>query len=110
MIKIGDFSKLAYVSIKTLHHYDELGLLKPGHVDRYSGYRYYEIGQLAQLNRILALKDLGLSLEQVIGLLHEKLSTAEIRGMLRLKQMELASQVEEEQSPPVAGGTASAPA
>jgi predicted transcriptional regulator YdeE/DNA-binding transcriptional MerR regulator len=98
MIKIGDFSKLAHVSIKTLHHYDGLGLLKPVHVDRYSGYRYYEIGQLSRLNRILALKDLGLSLEQVTELLREDLSTAEMRGMLRMKQMDLASHVEEEQA------------
>jgi len=98
MIKIGDFSKLAHVSIKTLHHYDDLGLLKPVHVDRYSGYRYYEIGQLSRLNRILALKDLGLSLEQVTELLREDLSTAGMRGMLRLKQMDLAAHVEEEQA------------
>jgi predicted transcriptional regulator YdeE/DNA-binding transcriptional MerR regulator len=98
MIKIGDFSKLAHVSIKTLHHYDDLGLLKPVHVDRYSGYRYYEIGQLSRLNRILALKDLGLTLDQVTGLLSEDLSTTEMRGMLRLKQMELATHVEEEQA------------
>ena len=98
MIKIGDFSKLAHVSIKTLHHYDDLGLLKPVHVDRYSSYRYYEIGQLSRLNRILALKDLGLSLEQVTELLREDLSTAEMRGMLRLKQMDLATHVEEEKA------------
>jgi predicted transcriptional regulator YdeE/DNA-binding transcriptional MerR regulator len=98
MIKIGDFSKLAHVSIKTLHHYDDLGLLEPVHVDRYSGYRYYEIGQLSRLNRILALKDLGLSLEQVTELLREDLSTAEMRGMLRLKQMDLATHVEEERA------------
>ena len=97
MIKIGDFSKLAHVSIKTLHHYDDLGLLKPIHVDRYSGYRYYDIGQLSRLNRILALKDLGLSLEQVVELLRADLSTAEMRGMLRLKQMDLAAHVDEEQ-------------
>ncbi len=53
MLKIGDFSKLAHVSIKTLHHYDELGLLKPVHIDRFSGYRYYGLEQLATLNRIL---------------------------------------------------------
>jgi predicted transcriptional regulator YdeE/DNA-binding transcriptional MerR regulator len=98
MIKIGDFSKLAHVSIKTLHHYDDLGLLKPVHVDRYSGYRYYEIGQLSRLNRILALKDLGLALEQVAELLRADLSTAEMRGMLRLKQVELVTHVEEEQA------------
>src|SRR5512143_4025717 len=97
MIKIGDFSRLAHVSVKTLHHYDDLGLLKPRHVDRFSGYRYYEIEQLSDLNRILALKDLGFSLEQVKTLIHEHLSTAEMRGMLRMKQMELTTQVEAEQ-------------
>jgi predicted transcriptional regulator YdeE/DNA-binding transcriptional MerR regulator len=98
MIKIGDFSKLAHVSIKTLHHYDDLGLLRPVHVDRYTGYRYYEIGQLSRLNRILALKDLGFSLDQAAQLLKEDLSTAELRGMLRMKRMELAGLVDEEQA------------
>ncbi len=96
MIKIGDFSSLAHVSIKTLHHYDELGLLNPAHVDRYNGYRYYTLDQLTQLNRILALKELGFSLEQVSRLLNENLSTAEMRGMLRMKRMELESNVQEE--------------
>jgi predicted transcriptional regulator YdeE/DNA-binding transcriptional MerR regulator len=98
MIKIGDFSNLAHVSIKTLHHYDDMGLLKPAHIDRFSGYRYYTIQQLTTLNRILALKDLGLSLEQVAQLLHDEISPAEMRGMLRLKRMELAVQIDEEQA------------
>ena len=63
MFKIGDFSKLTGVSVKTLHHYDELGLFKPVHVDNMTGYRYYSFEQLPRLNRILALKDLGFSLE-----------------------------------------------
>jgi predicted transcriptional regulator YdeE/DNA-binding transcriptional MerR regulator len=98
MIKIGDFSNLAHVSIKTLHHYDELGLLKPAHIDRFSGYRYYTLPQLATLNRILALKDLGLALEQVAQLLHDNISPSEMRGMLRLKRLELATKVDEEQA------------
>lgn len=98
MIKIGDFSKLARVSIKTLHHYGELRLLQPVHIDRFTGYRYYELEQLTVLNRILALKDLGFSLEQIVQLLNDALSTAEMRGMLRMKQMELASRLEEEQA------------
>jgi len=55
MIWIGDFSKLSRVSIKTLRHYDEMGLLKPVEVDRFTGYRYYEFDQLAQLYRTLAM-------------------------------------------------------
>jgi predicted transcriptional regulator YdeE/DNA-binding transcriptional MerR regulator len=98
MIKIGDFSRLAHVTVKTLHHYGELGLLQPAHVDRYSGYRYYTLDQLGRLNRILALKDLGFSLEQVAQLMDEDLSLEEMRGMLRLKQMELTRCVAEEQA------------
>ncbi len=98
MLKIGDFSRLAHVSIKTLHHYNDLGLLVPAHIDRFSGYRFYTLDQLATLNRILALKDLGLSLEQIAGLLQEDVSPAELRGMLRMKQMELESTVEEQQA------------
>jgi predicted transcriptional regulator YdeE/DNA-binding transcriptional MerR regulator len=98
MIKIGDFSKLAHVTIKTLHHYGELGLFKPAHIDRYTGYRYYTLEQLSQLNRILALKNLGFSLDQTALLLSENLSVPEIRGMLRLKQIELAGKIESEQA------------
>ncbi|MBC8506782.1 MAG: effector binding domain-containing protein [Anaerolineales bacterium] len=98
MIKIGDFSKLAHVTVKALHHYGELGLLQPAHIDRYNGYRYYTLKQLPRLNRILALKDLGFSLDQVAQLIDENLSTAELRGMLRMKQLELAEKVESEQA------------
>ena len=45
MFKIGDFSKLSQVSIKTLRYYDEIGLLRPGEIDRFTGYRYYAAGQ-----------------------------------------------------------------
>jgi MerR-like DNA binding protein len=55
MLKIGDFSRLSQVSVKTLRYYDEVGLLKPTQVDQVSGYRYYSVVQLRQLHRILAL-------------------------------------------------------
>ncbi|NMC53344.1 MAG: MerR family transcriptional regulator, partial [Chloroflexi bacterium] len=71
MIKIGDFSNLAHVTVKTLHHYDQIGLLRPAHIDRFTGYRYYTLEQLARLNRILALKDLGFSLDEVRQMLGE---------------------------------------
>ncbi len=97
MFKIGDFSKLSRVSVKALRHYDEVGLLKPARVDRFTGYRYYVAEQLHRLNRILALKDLGFSLEQIVHLLDEGLPPAQIRGMLRMKQSELRQRVREEQ-------------
>ena len=65
MLRIGDFSQLAQISVRTLRLYDEMGLFKPAQIDRFTDYRYYNVEQLARLNRILALKDLGLSLEQI---------------------------------------------
>jgi effector-binding domain-containing protein len=98
MFKIGDFSKLSQVPVKTLRYYDELGLLKPAEVDRWTSYRYYSADQLPRLNRILALKDLGLSLAQIARLLDGDLPPAQIRGMLRLKRAELQQRVQEEQA------------
>jgi len=60
MLKIGDFSRFARVSVKALRYYDELGLLKPVKVDEFTGYRYYAATQLTQLHRIVALKDMGI--------------------------------------------------
>jgi DNA-binding transcriptional MerR regulator len=96
MIRIGDFSKLSRVSIKTLRFYDEMGLLKPVEVDRFTGYRYYEFDQLATLYRILALKDLGFSLEEIGRLLDGDLSTEQMRGMLKLRKAEIRQRVQEE--------------
>jgi DNA-binding transcriptional MerR regulator len=98
MFKIGEFSKLSQVPVKTLRYYDEIGLLRPAKVDRFTGYRYYSANQLPRLNRILALKDLGLSLAQIARLLDGDLPPAQIRGMLRLKQAELQQQVHEKQA------------
>jgi DNA-binding transcriptional MerR regulator len=98
MFKIGEFSKLSQVPVKTLRYYDEIGLLTPAEVDRWTGYRYYSADQLPRLNRILALKDLGLSLAQIGWLLDEELSPEELRGMLRLKRAELQQQLAQEQA------------
>jgi DNA-binding transcriptional MerR regulator len=97
MIKIGDFAKLSQVTVRTLRYYEEVGLLKPVQVDRYTGYRYYQMAQLPRLNRILALKDLGFALDQIAHLLTTDLPPAQLRGMLRLKQAELQQQVAEAQ-------------
>lgn len=98
MFKIGDFSRLSLVSVKALRYYDELGLLKPARVDEFTGYRYYSASQLTRLNRILAMKDMGLSLEQIALLLDKEPSPDQIRGMLRLKQVELRQQLAEGQA------------
>jgi len=94
MFRIGDFSQLGQVSIRTLRHYDELDLLKPAQIDKFTGYRYYTIEQLPRLNRILALKDLGLSLEQIGDLLKRDLPPDQLRGLLMLKQAEIEQQMQ----------------
>ena len=98
MFRIGDFSKLSQVSVRALRYYEEVGLLKPVEVDRFTGYRYYAVDQLPRLNRILALKDLGFSLEQIAQMLDEGLPPAQLRGMLRLKRAEIRQQVDEERA------------
>ncbi|MEU2827888.1 MerR family transcriptional regulator [Streptomyces lavendulae] len=89
MFSIGDFAKHGRVSVRMLRHYDALGLLRPARVDPVTGYRSYEAGQLARLNRVIALKELGFSLEQVGTILDAKVSAEELRGMLRLRRAEL---------------------
>lgn len=97
MLKIGDFSKVAHVTVKALRLYAELKLLKPAFIDRYTGYRYYELDQIPRINRILALKELGFSLQQIAKILNQAPSAEELRGMMRLKQAELEQRVREEQ-------------
>ena len=98
MLKIGEFSKLAQVSVKTLRYYDELGLLRPNWVDRYSGYRYYELQQLPRLNRLLALREMGFPLVQIERLLREDLSSGELQRLMQLRQAEITQQVAAEQA------------
>src|SRR5512143_3982376 len=97
MIKIGEFARLGQVSVVTLRHYDELGLLNPASVDPFTGYRYYTVEQLPQLNRILALKDLGFSLEQIQSALIDGLTPEQLRGMLKLKRAEVEQRLASEQ-------------
>lgn len=59
MYKIGMFSKMTKVTVKTLRHYDEIGLLKPGWVCPENGYRYYSNEEMLRLHRILSLKQIG---------------------------------------------------
>lgn len=96
MFKIGDFSKLSFVTVKTLRYYDEIGLLKPVKVDRFTGYRYYSAEQLPRLNYIAALKKMGLSLEEITVLINNDLSPTQVRDIFILKKAELQQRVNEE--------------
>ena len=94
MFKIGEFSRLSRVSVRMLRHYDQLGLLTPSQTDPFTSYRYYSAEQLPRLNRILALRDLGFSLEQIAGMLDDDLSMDQLLGMLKLKRAEVEQQVQ----------------
>lgn len=89
MFTVGEFATLARVSKRLLRYYDQIDLLKPAHIDAMTGYRYYNAEQMARLNRILVLKELGLSLEQIHRLLNDEVSADEMQGMLLLKKAEI---------------------
>ncbi|MFG1711134.1 MerR family transcriptional regulator [Nonomuraea sp. M3C6] len=93
MFSIGDFARLGLVSVRMLRHYDAIGLLRPAHVDPVTGYRSYQAAQLSRLNRIVAIKDLGFTLEQVRAILDEKVSAEELHGMVRLRRAQLEAQI-----------------
>jgi DNA-binding transcriptional MerR regulator len=95
MYKIGEFSKMMQVSVGTLRHYDRIGLLKPVEVDKFTGYRSYSAEQLPQLHRIIALKDLGFSLEQIMRLVEDGITTKHLEGMLMLRRTQLNQEIEE---------------
>ena len=93
MFNIGDFARLAGVTVRMLRHYDSLGLLVPAHVDPVTGYRRYAAAQLPRLNRLVALKDLGLTLAQVGTVLDAQVSAEELRGMLTLRRAQIEDQM-----------------
>lgn len=97
MFSIGEFARLGTVSVRTLRHYDEMGLLRPARVDPGTGYRSYSADQLGQLNRIVALKELGLSLTQV-GKLLAGITLDELRGMLVLRRAQLEQELQAQRS------------
>jgi DNA-binding transcriptional MerR regulator len=98
MFKISEFSKFSRVPTKTLRYYDEIGLFSHAAVDRFTNYRYYSAEQLPRLNRILALKEMGLSLAEIARLLDEQVTPEELRGMFRLKEAEVRQEVEDAQA------------
>jgi DNA-binding transcriptional MerR regulator len=97
MFRIGEFSRLGGVTVKTLHHYDEMGLLRPALVDRCTGYRHYTADQLTTLHRILTLKGLGFSLQEIADVLGDAHASVSIEDILRKKIEEARQTVSREQ-------------
>lgn len=65
MFRIGEFSKLTQVSIRMLRYYDEVGILKPAEIDKWTGYRMYSVEQIPILNRIIYLRDSGFNISEI---------------------------------------------
>ena len=89
MLKIGEFSKLSRVSVRMLRHYDEIGLLKPAEIDRFTDYRYYREDQLPTAGRIAALKDIGFSLADIVRILEVYDDREKMEQFFSVRQKEL---------------------
>ena len=89
MFRIATFAGLAGVSAKTLRAWDGLGLFRPAWTDRTTGYRYYSAAQLPDLRRIVALRDVGLPLAEVAGLVA---GGADLRAALDRRRLELEAE------------------
>lgn len=97
MFKIGDFARINKVTIKALRHYDSLSLLTPEKIDNFTGYRYYTAEQIPRLNKILSLKEIGFSLEEIDGILKRAMSPNELEVLLETKKIEVLEHIREEQ-------------
>lgn len=89
LYKIGMFAQMNHITIKTLHFYEEQGLLAPAYVDEENGYRYYTMSQMAVLHRITALKQAGFTIEDI-----KKISgSSDMTSFLNRKKAELLSKI-----------------
>ena len=89
MFRIGEFSKMSKTTIKTLRYYDEIGLLKPEETDKFTSHRFYSTEQLFRLHRIQELKQIGLSINEIIMIL----SGHDCEPILQKRKAELISEL-----------------
>ena len=92
MFKIGDFSKMCKVTIKALRYYEKEGLIKPFYIDEFSGYRYYESNQLVDISRIVSLKQIGLSIEEIKKIVNNE---EPLKNILEMKKEQLHNTIDE---------------
>ena len=94
MFKIGEFSKLAHVSVRMLRHYDKLDLLVPQTVDESSSYRYYSAVQLQTVNKIQKLRELGFSLSLIKEMIEPTSDISNLKNYFTLREQELKEEQE----------------
>ena len=69
--KIGEFSKINQITVKTLRHYEKIGLIAPCEVDEWTKYRYYDVSQLKKMSTIIYLKRLGFALSEIKDIMNK---------------------------------------
>lgn len=89
MLSIGAFAQIGQVTHRMLRHWDTAGLLVPAHVDEFSGYRSYDPAQLARLHRIVALRQLGFGLDDILAILGQGIDADRIADLLRIRRAEV---------------------
>ncbi|WP_064745563.1 MerR family transcriptional regulator [Pseudonocardia acaciae] len=94
MLSIGELAARTRVSVRMLRHYDAVGLVVPERVDEATGYRWYAASQVGRVNGVVALKELGFTLDQCRAALDDRISVEALRGMLRLREAELERRIE----------------
>lgn len=91
-LKIGEFSRLMQVTVKTLRHYEQKGLLLPNEVDEWTGYRYYSLDQMQRFGAIKQMQRLGFSLDEIADLLDGGMHTPSL-GQLNEKIRQTEEQI-----------------
>jgi|GEM_PF-298576 len=94
MYRIGQFAQQVNVSVSALRYYDEIDLLKPDYVDKFTGYRYYMRDQIQRINRITDLKELGLSLDEIKQMLADSFSVDDAEQLLSQKSTALQDEID----------------
>ena len=96
MFKTGTFSKMCGLSVDTLHHYEKMKILIPEYTDSDTKYRYYSAEQLLTVNKIIALKDAGFSLKEIVDILNNEKNTFSLTALLEKKALDLEKTLEQE--------------
>ncbi len=109
-MKIKRFSELTGVSVRTLHYYDEIGLLKPAETDEKTLYRYYDESSFERMQEILFFRELGFSLQETGKIISSKTydknkALSEHRDLLILKKKRLEELIDSVEKAIKKGGT-----
>jgi DNA-binding transcriptional MerR regulator len=86
LLKIGELAAMAGISVKAMRVYEKKNIIKPVHVDEENGYRYYSVGQLQQVEALLALQDMGFALNEIALIMSGRISKEEMSDLVEQKK------------------------